>query len=143
MDLRAITEGYSVASQPEPGDMAALAGQGVTTIICNRPDSENPPGLQAADMQAAAEAAGMVFVYNPVVGLGMSAESIERQAEAIDRSEGAVVAYCASGMRSALMWAFANAGRQDSAALLKTVADAGFRMDHLKGQLDGVGATRG
>ncbi|MBF9033452.1 TIGR01244 family phosphatase [Rhodobacterales bacterium HKCCE2091] len=142
MELRPITEGYSVASQIEPDDIAALAEAGVTTLICNRPDAEVPPSLQAAAIQAAAEAAGIAFVYNPVIGTGMTHQSIEEQADAIDGSEGGVVAYCASGMRSSLMWAFAMAGRQSSDEILATVARAGFRMDHLKGQIDEFGEFR-
>ena len=30
--------------------MAAIKAAGYTRVICNRPDGENPPGLQAADI---------------------------------------------------------------------------------------------
>jgi uncharacterized protein (TIGR01244 family) len=59
MNLKQIVDGYSVTPQLDPADMARLAAEGVTTVICNRPDAENPPHLQAAAMQAAAEAAGL------------------------------------------------------------------------------------
>jgi len=51
MDLRPITDTYTVAPQLEPADMAAIAASGVTTVICNRPDAEIPAQLQAAAMQ--------------------------------------------------------------------------------------------
>lgn len=142
MDLREITEGYFVSPQITPSDMAALAAQGVTTIICNRPDGEVPPDLQAAAMQAAAEAAGIVFVYNPVVGIGMSPSAIDEQADAIEGSEGNVLAYCASGMRSALMWTLSLAGTRPAEELLAVVGAAGYRMDHLVGQIEGIGKAR-
>lgn len=142
MELRKITETFSVSPQITPSDVAELAASGVTTIICNRPDVEVPPDLQAAALQAAAEAAGLAFVYNPVVGMGMSVNSIEEQADAIEGSEGQVVAYCASGMRSALMWAFSQAGQTDTATLLAQLSEAGYPLDHLAGQIDGIGAAR-
>ena len=57
MDLRQIVDGYAVTPQIEPSDVAILAAQGVKTLICNRPDMENPAPLQAAaDGEADAEA---------------------------------------------------------------------------------------
>lgn len=142
MDFREITKGYSVAPQITPSDMAELARMGFTTVICNRPDGEVPPDLQAATMQEAAEAAGLAFVYNPVVGIGMSPASIDEQANAMEASEGEVLAYCASGMRSALMWALSLAGERPAEELLETVGAAGYRMDHLIGQIEGIGQAR-
>ena len=142
MDLREIVEGYAVSPQITPADFALLAASGVHTVICNRPDGEVPPDLQAATMQEAAEAAGIAFVYNPVVGIGMSTDSSDEQADAIESADGPVVAYCASGMRSALMWAFARAGDEPAEDILRTVAEAGYRMDHLIGQIEGIGKLR-
>ena len=142
MDLRDIVEGYSVSPQITPSDFETLAARGVHTVICNRPDAEVPPDLQAGPMQQAAEAVGIIFVYNPVVGIGMSPQSIDEQADAIEGADGPVVAYCASGMRSALMWAFARAGAEPAEDILRTVAEAGYRMDHLIGQIEGIGKAR-
>ena len=61
MDLREIAGNYAVSPQITPSDFPALATAGVATVICNRPDGEVPPDLQAAVMQAAAEAAGIAF----------------------------------------------------------------------------------
>lgn len=142
MELREIADNYSVSPQITPSDFADLARLGVHTVICNRPDAEVPPDLQAAAMQTAAERAGIDFVYNPVVGIGMSPSSIDEQADAIAAADGAVLAYCASGMRSALMWALARAGSEPAADILRTVAAAGYRMDHLIGQIEGIGKLR-
>lgn len=144
MELRDLAPNYAVSAQFTPSDFATLAGMGVHTVICNRPDGEVPPELQAAPMQAAAEAAGIAFVFNPVIGgMGLAPASIEEQADAIAAADGKVVAYCASGMRSALMWALSQAGHVPTEEILETVAKAGFPMDHLKGQIDGLGQARG
>lgn len=142
MDIRPITPDYAVAPQLDPSDMAALAAEGVGTVICNRPDMENPPALQAAQMQEAAEAAGLQFVFNPVLGSAMTMENVEEQADAIDSEEGRVVAYCASGTRSAVMWAFAMAGRMETPEILAAVREAGYQLDHIGPQIDALATGR-
>ena len=102
MDLRPLDETTSVAPMLEPSDMAAMAREGITTVICNRPDAEVPPSHRAAAMQSAAEAVGLAFVFNPVAGAALTLQAVEEQADAIDGAEGSVVAYC--GCRSMRFW---------------------------------------
>lgn len=142
MDFRSLTESYAVSPQIDPADVAGLAQLGVTTLICNRPDAENPPALQAAAIQAAAEAAGISFVYNPVNGGAMTMGNLEEQAEAIAGSDGNVLAYCASGTRSSVVWALANAGEMPTDAILAATERAGYQLDGMRGQIDAL-AERG
>ncbi|MGR3708970.1 MAG: TIGR01244 family sulfur transferase [Alterinioella nitratireducens] len=140
MDLRPLSEDHSVAPQLEPGDMARLARAGVRLVICNRPDAEVPPALQAASIEEAATAAGLDFVYNPVNGAAMTLDNVEEQAEAMAAAEGKTVAYCASGMRSAVIWAFAQAGRQETDAIIAAGNAAGYPMDGLRAQIEALAA---
>ncbi|MHA7886787.1 protein tyrosine phosphatase family protein [Roseicyclus sp.] len=142
MDLRQITEIYAVAPQIEPGDMAALAEQGITTVICNRPDAENPPPLQAAAMQAAAEAAGLSFVYNPVVGGQLTLDNVEEQADAIEGADGAVFAYCASGNRSTIVWALGQAGQRPTDEIISLGETWGYQLEWLRPQIEALAAQK-
>ncbi|MCR9067242.1 MAG: TIGR01244 family sulfur transferase [Rhodobacteraceae bacterium] len=135
MDLRPVTDDYIAAPQLDPGDFAALAQQGVTTVIDNRPDTEVPPSHQAAAMQAAAEAAGLTFVYNPVVHTALTEAHIEEQADAIAASDGKVVAYCASGTRSTIVWALGAAGEMDPDDIIARAKGAGYDLAHLAPEL--------
>lgn len=143
MDLRQITDTYAVAPQIEPGDMATLAEQGVTTVICNRPDGENPPPLQAAAMQAAAEAAGLNFVFNPVVGGQLTLDNVEEQSDAIDAAEGAVLAYCASGNRSTIVWALGQAGLRPTDEIITLGEKWGYQLEWLRPQIEALAAQKG
>jgi uncharacterized protein (TIGR01244 family) len=143
MDLRQITDSYSVAPQIEPGDMATLAAQGVTTVICNRPDGEIPPPLQAAAMQAAAEAAGLHFVFNPVVGGQLTLDNVEEQRDALDAAEGPVLAYCASGNRSTLVWALGMAGDMPTDEIISRGEKWGYQLDWLRPQIEALAARKG
>jgi uncharacterized protein (TIGR01244 family) len=135
MDLRHLDETTAVAPQLEPADMAALAAEGVAVVVCNRPDAEVPPPLQAAAMRAAAEAAGLRFVENPVAMPGVTETVVAAQAEAL-AGPGRAVAYCASGTRSAVLWALAMAGEMPTDDILAATARAGYDLGGLRPQLD-------
>jgi uncharacterized protein (TIGR01244 family) len=143
MDLRQITEGYSVTPQIEPSDVAKLAAMGVKTLICNRPDAENPPALQAAAIQAEAEAHGIDFVFNPFQGNTMTQDHIDEQADAIADADGPVVAYCASGNRSTVVWAFGVAGEVPVDEIIRTATAHGYPFDQLRPALTAAAARRG
>ncbi|AHM05530.1 Sulfide-quinone reductase [Roseibacterium elongatum DSM 19469] len=137
MDIRQVTDLYHTSAQLEPSDMQTLADQGITTVICNRPDAEVPPPIQAAAMQQAAEAAGLTFVFNPVGG-ALSLPIIEEQSEAIDAAEGPVVAYCNSGARSTIVWALGVAGEMEIDEILSRARAAGQSLDWLRPNLEAL-----
>ena len=140
MDLRQITDGYSVTPQITPEDVAVLAEQGVKTLICNRPDMENPPELQAAAIQAAAEAAGIAYVFNPFTAPTLTQDHIDEQADAIAGSEGPIVAYCASGNRSTVVWAFGAAGTVPVDQIIEIATGHGYQFEPLRPALEAAAA---
>jgi uncharacterized protein (TIGR01244 family) len=142
LDIREVTETYAVSPQIAPQDMAAIRERGFTTVICNRPDMENPPELQTAAMAAAAEAAGLRFVENPFAA-GLDLSIIDRQRTAVDAAEGPVLAYCRSGTRSATVWALGEAGRRPTDEILSATASAGYPMDGMRPQIDALAQRAG
>ncbi|MET3582280.1 uncharacterized protein (TIGR01244 family) [Mesorhizobium robiniae] len=99
MEYREISEDYSVSGQIQPADVAAIKAAGFKSVICNRPDDEQPGQPSADTVKAAVEAAGLAFRYIPVVSGQITAENVEDQAEALDELEGPIFAYCRSGAR--------------------------------------------
>ncbi len=118
--------------------MATLAADGFTTVICNRPDDENPPELHAAAMRAAAEAAGLNFVDNPVVNGGLTMDMVENQGRAIAGAEGPVFAYCRSGTRSTIVWALSQAGHLPTDQMIGAAAQAGYDLAGMRGQIEAL-----
>jgi uncharacterized protein (TIGR01244 family) len=108
-DVRQLDDRTLIAGQIAPGDIAGLVAQGVTMIINNRPDGEDVGQPLAADIEAAAEAAGIGYRHIPIArGLGPS--DVENMREAIESvGDGKMLAFCRSGNRSALVWAVARA----------------------------------
>ncbi len=123
--IRKLDETTSVSGQIQPADVPALKSSGVTMIICNRPDDEDPGQPSAAEIERAARAEGMEFRHVPIVrGIGPS--DSEAMREALEAAPGKVFAYCRSGNRSALTWAVAR--REQGASveeIQKAAADAG------------------
>lgn len=135
MDIRPLTPTYAVSPQIEPGDLPAIKAAGFTTIIDNRPDGEIPGHLQTAAIQAAATAMGFDFVVNPIIGGAMTEANVTAQAAAIAAASGPVLAYCASGNRSSVVWALAHAGKMPVDDLIGIPAKYGYQLEHLRGQL--------
>ncbi|MER9839692.1 TIGR01244 family sulfur transferase [Mesorhizobium australicum] len=99
MEYRQISEDYSVSGQIQPEDVAAIKEAGFKSVICNRPDDEQPGQPSADTLKAAIEAAGLAFRYIPVISGQITRENVDDQAEALDELDGPVFAYCRSGAR--------------------------------------------
>ncbi len=141
MDIRRISDTYSVSPQIEPTDIPAIAEAGFKTVICNRPDGENPPGLHMSEVKSAAEAAGLVFEDNPFDPSTFGPAAIEKQKTLLENSETPVFAYCASGTRCSIVWAFTQAGTLPTDDILSAIQGAGYQLDHLRGQLDSFASS--
>ena len=142
MDIRQLTPDAAVAPQLEPTDMERLAALGFVTVIDNRPDTEIPPPLQAAEMRRAAESAGLNFVEVPVDTRTMSLETVERHANAMRTSDGPVLAYCASGTRSSILWAMSVAGSMPTDDIIGAAARAGYQLEMYRNQIDALARQR-
>jgi uncharacterized protein (TIGR01244 family) len=136
MDIRPLTETYAVSPQIMPEDLAMIAQAGFATVICNRPDGEIPPEVQADAIRAAAEAAGLRFVLNPVIGGAITFDNVTAQGEAIAHSSGPVLAYCASGNRSSIVWALSQAGKQPTDTLIAIPARYGYALEPFRATID-------
>ncbi|MGY6536238.1 MAG: TIGR01244 family sulfur transferase [Pararhodobacter sp.] len=142
MEIRPLDGTYAVSPQIMPEDIPAIAEAGFTTVIDNRPDAEIPPELHADTLRPALEAAGIALVVNPVVGGALTMENVEAQRTAIDGASGKVLAYCASGNRSSIVWALALAGRRPTDDLVAAGAQYGYQVPQFRDLIDKL-ATKG
>lgn len=126
MDIRHLTQTYAVSPQISREDVAVLKAAGFATVICNRPDAEVPPDLAGERIREMVEDAGMRFVENKFAGDELSMEHVAAQGEAIAESSGPVLAYCASGNRSTIVWALSEAGRRDPDELIAIAEAHGY-----------------
>lgn len=105
MNYRQIAEDYAVSPQISVEDVAAIKAAGFKSVICNRPDNEDPGQPSADTIKAAVEAAGLEFLWIPVISGQLTAENGEDQADALQSLPGPVFAYCRSGTRCTNLYA--------------------------------------
>lgn len=136
-----LDEHVLVAAQIQPDDLADIAKTGVTLVVNNRPDGEalmwQP---NAADVEAAAHAAGIDFLNLPFTGSELTPEQVAAFAGVIATGEGRVLAYCRSGSRSSLLWAAARvANGADIDDVLARAQDAGIDLSQARAHIESLG----
>lgn len=127
--IRQLDDNTFVSGQLTPEQVAELKEHGVTMLVNNRPDNEDPGQPLSSDMEAAAKAAGMEYRHVPI-RYGMGPSDVEAMREALHATgDGKMLAFCRSGNRSTLAWALARA--EDGAEpeeLHKCAEAAGFSL---------------
>ena len=142
MQMNQITPAYTVSPQITPEDVADIAAAGFKTILCNRPDAENPPHLYQSEIKAAADAAGLTFLVNPFPSPMMTMEHVDAHAELLKQAQAPVFAYCASGTRCSVVWSMVMAGEMETDAILDAIRGAGYNLDGLRPQIDALAQSR-
>ena len=100
--IRQLDDKVMVSGQIAPHEVAGLADLGVTVIVNNRPDGEEPGQPLAADIEAAAAEANIPYHYVPIIR-GIGPADVEEMQKALRQAEGGkLLAFCRSGTRSAM-----------------------------------------
>jgi sulfide:quinone oxidoreductase len=120
-----ITESLTVSDQITPGDVPALAAQGVKTIINNRPDHEEPNQPENAALSAAARAAGIAFIEQPVSFSTIQPRDGLAFGAHVQSAPGKVHAFCRTGRRCIALWTLANVHAMGTHAVLEKAATLG------------------
>jgi uncharacterized protein (TIGR01244 family) len=96
----ALDQSLAVAGQINPEDMAAIRAAGFVSVINNRPDGEGGPSQPSdTQMKAAAQHAGLQYVYQPVVSSAMTMEDARLFHEHLQTLPKPVLAFCRTGAR--------------------------------------------
>lgn len=140
--FRKIDDKTFASPQIELADVAEAQALGIGMIINNRPEDESPDQTPGAEIEAAANAAGIAYVAIPVTHAGFSMPQVEAmQAALAEAGDKPVLAYCRSGTRSTLLWALAQA-RSGMApeAIASHAAGAGYDVSPIMPQIDFLAA---
>jgi len=135
MITKQLTAKLHVAGQITADDVKQAAAQGFTAIINNRPDGEEPGQPPAAEIAAAARAAGLAYVHQPVVGSNISDADVGTFARLIAETPGKILAHCRTGTRCTMLWMLSRAGTQPADELLATARAAGYDLEALRSRL--------
>jgi uncharacterized protein (TIGR01244 family) len=133
--FRRLDDQVLVAGQVHPDDLADAAALGVTMIVNNRPDDEEPGQPTGAEIEAAARAAGLDYRFIPIAG-GLGTDEIAAMTGVLDAADGQVLAFCRSGTRSTYLWAMARSSQgAGGELLLSKAAAAGYDLSPLRSHL--------
>ncbi len=135
--FRSVTNDLMVSPQIGLDAVAEAKALGVTLIINNRPEGESEDQVPGADIEAAAQAAGLKYVAIPITHSGFSQPQVEAMVAALQGTEGKVLAYCRSGTRSTLLWALAESAQGgDPDSLTNMAAKAGYDVSPVRPLMD-------
>ena len=142
MTVKALSPNVSVSSQISVEEAADAFHHGFRSIIGNRPDGEDPQQPDWAEIEAAAQGAGLETRHIPVSGNAIDEAAVAQFAEALETMPKPVLAYCRSGRRSAILWALSNNGSLTAEERIRTGKRAGFDFEPLRQRMEGPASGR-
>ena len=140
--MRELPGDVFVAPQLSPAHITALSEQGAMSFINNRPAGEAPGQPTDASLREAAAGAGAAYAFIPMAGM-LTPDLLAQSEEAFRNLPRPIVAFCASGTRSAALWAFAHAENMGVDAVMDALASAGVALPQLRPQIEAHLARNG
>ena len=141
MDIRDVSDQFSVSPQITEAEIAALHERGIQSIICNRPDGEGADQPNFQEIADAAAKLGIETRYIPIAGGIVSDEDAAAFGVALDELPKPVLAYCRSGTRSATLWSLSQAKTRPVSEILSATKGAGYDMAGVVRRLANGGKT--
>ena len=138
MTIHRLTEKLYISPQISPADAAEAAKLGIRSVICNRPDGEEPgqpTAQQTADWLA--DAGIQSFHHQPVLAPQAGADDARQFAAHLESADGAVLAYCRTGTRASLLWAIGQvqAGRNAAEVMAEVQQKTGLDLSPFAAKL--------
>lgn len=132
--MKALGKDVYVGGQVCVEELEQIAASGIRTLINNRPDGEMPGQPSHSEIKTAAEALGLTYVYLPMAG-GLTPDLVSGSEEAYASVPRPILAYCASGTRSAALWCFASVKSLGVETVLESAAKSGYNLEQLRSGL--------
>ncbi len=133
-ELKAAGDDFCYAAQIRVEDVDAIAAAGFRSLVCNRPDAEEG-AVDSSRIKAAAEAAGLKFVYMPVLFSSVAAPDGREFRELLNTLPTPILAYCRTGRRCAALWVFARVSELGLDQTLELARQSGNDLEELRARL--------
>lgn len=140
MSIEKIADYLYVSRQLNERIAKQVAQYNIKTVICNRPDGEEPNQPDFETVKAWLNAVGVEnVVYMPIDMEKIDDEQLELFQTTVAKSESPILAYCRTGTRSAMMWALNQSKRGVEVDSLIRAADlAGINLTKMRDKLEAV-----
>ena len=126
-----VSENFFVSGQIDSNSIPALKAESFKTIICNRPDNEEPNQPIKTELRFECEKNDINFHDIEFKPWDLDFQKITLT-EKIILEDKNTLAYCRTGTRSITLWAFASCKNKEVNQVLENVSEAGYDLSHLK-----------
>ncbi|MCZ2328979.1 TIGR01244 family sulfur transferase [Bartonella sp. F02] len=100
MDLQEIEHNIFVSAQINVENIETLAKTGFKTIVCNRPDQEDPDQPDFFSIKETAQKYGIKAYHIPIIPPLIKPSDIEAMKTVLKTAPFPLLAYCRCGIRS-------------------------------------------
>jgi len=140
VDFNTIDETITVCGQLSESDMNHVAARGFRLLINNRPDGEVDDQPTSEEVASWAARHGIEYHYLPVASRQMALHDVAAFGGIYGPAQGPTLAFCRSGMRSAILWALtmATVGGLEREEIVARANAAGYDITSLRSALDGL-----
>ncbi len=140
MSIEKIADYLYVSRQLNERTAKMVAQYEIKTVICNRPDGEEPNQPDFETVKSWLNAAGIEkVVYMPTTIDSMTDAQLKEFQDTVAQSPAPILAYCRTGTRSAMLWALNQAKRGVEVNSLIRAADlAGIDLTKMRDKLEAV-----
>ena len=126
MMIRQLDDRTFVSGQIAPHEVAGLAEHGITMIVNNRPDGEEPDQPLAAEIEDAAAQAGIAYRFVPIMR-GIGPADVEEMQEALRAAPATARCSRSAGPERDRRWsALAHREQARRAKIEQRLSQAGF-----------------
>ena len=139
MSILKLTDNLYIAPQLTQADTAEAARLGIRSVICNRPDGEEPGQPDFAQVQQWLAAQGIDDMqHQPVVAPAIQADDAARFNQLRENS----AAYCRTGTRCSLLWGLDQAAAgMPVAEIIAAAGQAGVDLGNFTERLQAAAHT--
>tara|TARA_B100000700_G_scaffold28687_1_gene27508 strand:- start:530 stop:949 length:420 start_codon:yes stop_codon:yes gene_type:complete len=138
--MKEVTKHYFVSSQIVPSDIELLKEQGFESIVCNRPDGEEPNQPDFKSIEEECSKLGIKFYNYPLSPGDLNLERV-LETKAIIEEDKKTLAYCRTGTRCITLWACAEVANKEVKEILKISENAGYDLNHMEDILSSLKAA--
>ncbi len=129
--MRELPGDVFVGGQLDIVTMTALTEQGVMSFINNRPDNEGHMQPSSDSLAKATAELGVDYRHIPMAG-GLTSHILDASIDAYANLPRPIMAFCASGMRSAALWAFAHVDKLGVDDVMTAISEAGYDLEQIR-----------
>ena len=137
MSIHLLADNLYISPQLTLADIDALSQAGIRTVICNRPDHEEPGQPDFATVQQWLTDAGIAHIhFQPVTAPTITTADADHFNQLLTNAATPVLAYCRTGTRCTLLWGYTQAKQgRPITEILNTAAHAGIDLNSAAARL--------